>query len=236
MPVKRLALALVFCLLAPVLGWAAAGQEQDSTITVLGHGMVQATPDQVTMTLGVTNLAVSAQEAAAQNAAAMEALIKAVKARLGEGGTVKSVGYRLSARQEWDGKRSRHVGFQASNQVRVKLTEVGRLGGLLDAAVAAGVTDVSGPSWGLSDPAQQQRQAQALALADAQGQAQALAQAAGLSLGRLKRADLAHAEQGRAALPAAPLAARAAGPAPETPVEPGQISLQATAYCVWQLQ
>ena len=82
----------------------------------------------------------------------------------------------------WD-NRGRQDGFTAHSSVQVKVASVSRAGAILDAAVAAGATETSGPSFDRSDRSQLYRNALKAAFADARGKAATLAGEAGASLG-----------------------------------------------------
>jgi uncharacterized protein YggE len=74
------------------------------------------------------------------------------------------------------------LGYTASTTVTAE-SELAKAGSLVDAAVDAGATGVSGPSWSRSDYGALYRQALQNAVADAKAKAQALADSAGLTLG-----------------------------------------------------
>ncbi|MBA4358837.1 MAG: hypothetical protein C0405_14050, partial [Desulfovibrio sp.] len=221
-------------LLWPAPAWAGSEQDSRPVMAVQGRATLELVPDKVEMTVGVSTQAPTSAEAARQNALAMEQVLGAVKARLGTAGTLQSLGYRVNQRYDWDGKRNRPAGYTAVNQVKVTLKDVKQAGTLLDEATQAGANVVFGPTWGLVDMSTPRIQVQEAALADAQAQARALARAAGLSLGQLKSADFSPGDGPRPMM--APAPAMAARAAPETPVEPGVISLSATVRCVWYLQ
>ncbi len=221
-----LGLALLLVLTAPAL----AGEDQSAPqVTVTGLARQELTPDQARISLGVRSLAASPQEASRHNAAAMQAILKAVKPLLRPEDHLQTQTYSLIPQREWDQKarRWREVGFQAENRVRVTTRRPDLLGELIQAASQAGANLIEGPQWGLSDPAQARRQTQILALADARAQAEALAQAAGLSLGPVRSISASASE------PPTPLLMRSAAaenadanPAP--PLEPGRIGLSAS--------
>lgn len=228
-----LGLALLVGLTAPAL----AGDDQPAPlITVTGLARQELTPDQARVSLGVRSLAASPQEAAQQNAAAMQALLEAIKPLLRPEDQIQTQTYHLLPQREWDqeARRWREVGFQAENRVRVTTRRPDLLGELLQAASQAGANSIDGPQWGLADPAQARRQVQVLALADARAQAEALAQAAGRRLGPVRSISASASE------PPAPMMLRAmaapeaaANPAP--PLEPGRISLSASVTVSFDL-
>lgn len=231
-----LALAL---LLAPAGAATAAeaGQDEPGLITVSGHGRLELAPDQVSLGLGVTNEAASAKQAAAENAAAMEKVLAAVKAKLGPQDVLTTASYRVIPRREWDqaGRRWRNLGYQAVNLVTLKSRQPQVAAEVLEAAAQAGANRIDGPHWALADPQEARRRAAVLALDDARAQAEALAAAAGLKLGRLKSLTV---NDSGAPMPVRMEAMRAApaGAGAAPPLEPGQVAVEASVTATYHLR
>lgn len=238
---RRLALSLLALLAALWLGAgpARAGDrpERGPAIEVWGSAHLELVPDRGRLVVGVSTQAATAAEAARANAAAMEKVTAAVKAKLTPADQLRTVGYRLYPRNEWDqaSRRYRQAGFAAVNRVEITSAEPQTLGAILDAATSAGANDISGPSWSLANPGEARRQAQAGALADARVQAEGLARAAGLALGPVLRIEVSDS----ASVPVPQMAMRApapaAAPAPETNLEPGVVRVQAQMRVVFGL-
>jgi hypothetical protein len=82
-------------------------------------------------------------------------------------------------------RRIRVIGYRASQSINVTVRDLPRAGAIVDIAVRAGATGVSGPRFDISNRAAVYREALRLALRDAREKAQALAQEAGVTLGRV---------------------------------------------------
>lgn len=152
----HLAVHAFFAVLLLALAAPAAGASQTPAgLSVSGQASQEFTPDQGRLVLGAITQAPTSAEAARQNAAVMERINVAVKAKLTEHGRLRSVGYQLYPRTEWDNvaRRSRRVGYEANHRLEVISRDPQALGAILDAAVAAGANTVSGPAWSLADPA-----------------------------------------------------------------------------------
>jgi uncharacterized protein YggE len=80
---------------------------------------------------------------------------------------------------------SKLSGYSVSNQVNVKIRDVGKVGDVLDRLVAAGVTNVGNIEFLHADPSKILDQARAAAIADAKRKAEIYAKASGLTLGRV---------------------------------------------------
>jgi uncharacterized protein YggE len=75
------------------------------------------------------------------------------------------------------------VGYSVSNRARVNLRQIDKVGEVLDRLVNAGVTDVGGIEFLISDPSKALDRAREAAIADARRKGEVYAQASGLRLG-----------------------------------------------------
>ncbi len=229
-PLAALALGLI------LFAGSAARADEDrpkQVIRVEGQAVLPVEPDQVTIILGVETRAPKAEEAARENARAMDMVLRKVKGVLGQAGRVETVGYRVSPRYEWDRKNQvrRFVGFEALNQLRVTSSETAAVGRVLDVALEAGANSISGPYWELKDPAPARSRALVAALEDARLQAQALARAAGLELGPV----LSIKAGGEPAYTRSPQVMYKRSANAATPIKPGKVRVSATVSCLYRL-
>jgi len=184
---------------------------------------VEAEPDIVNVSAGVTTQARTAVEAMRLNAAEMTKVIDRIKALGVPERDIQTSGINLGAMYDYNQATQRQVfrGYQVSNRVSVKLRTIERTGEVLDALVAAGATDLGGPDWSIDDDTAARAQARQQALEAARTQALAYARAAGYS-------DIRLLEINEAIVPGRPqpmlqraIAAEAA--AQSTPVQPGMV-------------
>ena len=92
---------------------------------------------------------------------------------------------RLAVHDQWRGNRV--VGCRATEDVTLRLDDVGALEEVLAAVVASEPATLNGPNWLLKDPDAARRTAQARAVADARDRAEGYAAALGGRLGALLR-------------------------------------------------
>jgi len=200
---------------------------------------VEAAPDRAVVGTGVQTRAPTATQAMRDNAAKMERLI----ATLAKAGIAKkdiqTSGINLSAQYDYsnrDGQPAgpRFIGYEASNQLTIKLHDIKKVGPLLDTLVEAGATNVSGPSFSIEDPAPMLAQARAAALKSAKAQADFYAQAVGYRSARL----LSISESNSGGNPPMPMvtARFKADVAEATPVEPGQVGSSVTLTVQYALE
>jgi uncharacterized protein YggE len=207
--------------------WAPA-QENAAvpSIVTTGEARVLRAPDQAFVTVAVESRSKNPRDAQRQNAETMTA----VQQRLAASGVakeaVRTLGY--SIQQEFDYPNGRRVPreFVARNALEVRVEPVERTGDVIDAAVQAGATAVSGVRFELKDRDGAEREALRMAVADARGRADAAAAGAGRSVDRVLRIEEVRA--GMAPPPRPMMMTRAAADAAvETPVEPGTIEIRA---------
>jgi uncharacterized protein YggE len=179
----------------------------------------------------VTQSATAAQ-ALASNSADVEKMLRAVTA-LGipekdvQTTSVSVTPQRRQGRPE--GRPFEIVGYEVSNQVRIKVRDLSRLGRLLDALVGQGANVLGGTSFSVSDPAPFLDQARARAMADARRKAEVYARAAGVQLGPLL--SIREAPPGGLRLESPRMLAASA-----VPVAPGEQELQVSVTVTYGIR
>jgi uncharacterized protein YggE len=200
---------------AAVFPAAAQPEKMPSLITVTGEGEVAIVPDLAILSGGVTTNGKTAREASEANARMMNAVMSALKAAGIAQQDVQTA--RLSLHPVRDNKNNelRVIGFQATNQVSVKIRDVAKIADVIDRLIGAGANDISGLQFVVSSPSKPLDQAREAAIADARRKAETYARAANVKLG----AAISITEDGSVA-PPVPLPMRMAKEA--TPVSPGE--------------
>ena len=172
---------IVAALAASVLSASAA----DRLITVNGEATVSVAPDAAVIRIGVNSQGKTAREASDANAKEMTAVLAALKdAGIAERDVQTS---RLSLQPQFDANKAgsnRLIGFQATNQVTVRVRATDQLPGIIDRAIGAGANEMSGIEFVVSEQSKLLDQARGEAVADAKRKAEIYAGAAGVKLGR----------------------------------------------------
>ncbi|HZD17655.1 MAG TPA: SIMPL domain-containing protein [Actinomycetota bacterium] len=203
--------------------------ERTRTVTVGGTATVRSSPDEAVVSLGVRTEAASAEEAMADNADRMNAVIRSL---LDQGLTEDDLATSsLSLYPRYADNGSTVVGFTAENQVTVTVRDLPRIGRLIDRAVEAGANLTSGISFRLSGDNDAADRALADAVADARGKAELIAAAADASLGQV----LSVTESGSPTPPPIYDVYAAAGAEAATPVLPPELQTQVSVTVVWAL-
>ncbi|MDE2451495.1 MAG: SIMPL domain-containing protein [Gammaproteobacteria bacterium] len=221
--------------LAAASSWALAQPPstrlpRPATMEVTGQAEVSRAPDRVYIDIGVTTQARKSEDAAAQNAERLSAVIAAVKGAAGPGAQLTTTQYSISPNYNYPrgGGTPTVVGYTASNVVRVRLDDLGKIGRVIDAATQAGSNNVQDIRFALRDEQAPRDEALREAALNARQDAGALAGALGLDVVRV----LAVSENGPESRPV-PIYAQAMGRLAQarvtpTPVEAGTIDVTAT--------
>ncbi len=160
-------------------GGTATGPETRLTrVRVAGDSIVQAQPDTAIVTVSVVSQERQALNAQQENAIRSDAVISAVKVAAGTGAEVKTRGYSLQPQRLYkEGQPPTIIGYEARNSVTVTLSDLTRVGAVIDAASKAGANDVSGIAFTLRKDRAARDQALSEATRVALAKAQVIAQA-----------------------------------------------------------
>ena len=191
MPVCRLAassLALGL-LLASITGTARAdADEMPRTISVSGTGTVDATPDIARLSLAVQRRNASMQVARDDTVRVSRDFLALCK-KLGiPENKIRTSGLTINPEYRWDEKNNQQVftGYFVQRQLQVEITDLNKLGDVIEGAIDAGVNEVSPPALDSSKAKELNRDAIAAATADAKANAERVASSLGVKLGAVR--------------------------------------------------
>lgn len=208
----------------------AAAHAADRMVTVGGEASIGAAPDSAVIRIGVSTQASTARDASAANAQKMTSVLAALKESGIAEKDVQTAWLSLQPQYETNRPGAPHVvGFQATNQLSVKARDIRALPAVLDRAVGAGATDISGIEFVVSERSKLLDEVRERAVADAHRQADLYAKAAGAHLGPV----IAIAED-NAFVPARPMAA--AVRAAVVPIAPGEQTLHVNVSVTYALE
>jgi uncharacterized protein len=191
-------------------------------ITVVGTGSAKTAPDVSDWSFGVQSDGDTASAALKEASAATRRIIAALRDAGVAKADLRTEQVSLYPRMSNDGRDV--VGYTASSSVQATVHEIGKAGSVVDAAVAAGANQVSGPMLRVSDSRAQYRDAVDAALDDARARAEAIAAKAGVRLG----APVAIVETGGGGSPVPVYDRTALAGAAEMPIEPGTQEISAS--------
>lgn len=190
---KRLLLTALMMVLTLALGAATALHAQTTAtpgssdsrratrVTVGGDAIVQAQPDTAIVTISVVTQGRRAIDAQQENAARSEAVVRALKAAAGADAEVKTSGYSVQPQRVYrENQPPTITGYEARNTVTVTMSDLKKVGNVIDASSQAGANDISGIAFTL----RQDRTARDQAMTEATREAMSKAQVIAVALGK----------------------------------------------------
>ncbi|HEV7746146.1 MAG TPA: SIMPL domain-containing protein [Pyrinomonadaceae bacterium] len=149
-------------------------------VSVTGDAIVQAQPDTAIVTVSVVTQSRNALGAQQDNANRSDAVVRALKTAAGAGVEVKTSGYSLQPIRVYkEGQPPVITGYEARNSVMVTMSDLTRVGAVIDATTQAGANDVAGISFTLRKDRPARDQALAEATREAMTKARVIATALG---------------------------------------------------------
>lgn len=223
-------LGLLMAILVTPAAWADDDQRQ---ISVVGRGEIKAVPDMAVISVGVETEAKTPSEALSENTSRMSV----VMARLEEAGiaandlqTSQLSVWPIYADRPTNSNERKITSYRASNQLRVTLRDIERIGKILDQAVGDGANTVNGPSFSVANPEPVLQAARDAAVKDAIAKAKRYAAAADVKLGEVIRID----EAGRTPVIARQM--RAEARVASTPIAVGETRISAEVAMVFAIE
>lgn len=160
-------------------------------VEVAGEGELRVLPDRARLSLAAEQMAAELKPAESGVNQIVRDYLAAAAALGVDARHLQSTAVQIQPETVWNEKTRRNelVGYRVRRDIQVTVTDLSRLGPLLRAATAAGITYVSPPQLEASDAAAHARAALARAAEDAQAQARVLAETLGRRLGPARRID-----------------------------------------------
>lgn len=162
--------------------------QRPNTFNVTGTSEIQAEPDQVEVSLGVTASKPTVEAAQEEVNQVSAAIIEQLTTTLGvDKEDMKTENYSVNPEYDYQSSTQRITGYQVNTSVRVKLTDFSKLNQAIDLATANGANQVNGVQFTLSEEKEEEskKEGRKEAIADARENAQELAAISGLRLGNI---------------------------------------------------
>jgi len=202
-----------------------------ATIRVVGTGEVSAPPDRLSIDLGVVCRAPTARQALSR---ANERATELIELLTQQDVPKSDIATRaISIYPHHDDKTHDLVGYEASNDLVVVLRDLARAGAVIDAAAGVVGDDIrmGALTFGIDDPSAALAEARRSAVEKATSQAQQLADAAGVTLGAIRRIS----EGSAGPPPIRPMMRAMAMSADAVPIEPGSQKLTVAVEIEWEI-
>jgi hypothetical protein len=225
---KSLAItALTFLISAGASAQTPPPANDGPVVVTMGEGTVKRAPDRAWVTIAAESRAKTPGEVQKMNADAMSAVMQKLKGVGLPPEAIRTAAYELRPEFDYVNNRQTLRGYVARNAVEVRVDDLPKLGEVLDVAVGAGATSVSGIRFDLKDRSSAEQTALQRAVADARAQADTAAQAAGMKVERVVRIEVHRDTSMPPPRPMMTMRAEMAMNA-EPPMAPGELEIKAT--------
>jgi uncharacterized protein YggE len=205
-------------------------------VTVIGEAMLTNSPDNAVIVVSVVTQSSQALQAQQENAGKIDAVIKAVKAAAGESAEIKTSAYNLQPQQDYrDNKLPKIIGYETRNTLTVTISDLNKVGAVIDAASVAGANSIERVSFGLKDPSVVKGKALAEATRQAMTKAKSIAEAMGGRVSRLVEEQETAYETGNVDITDAMTTAGLSRQR-ETPVQAGPIRISSRVQLIVEVE
>jgi uncharacterized protein YggE len=181
--VSKCFLVIVIPLL--LLGGCSKKSNRTTKVTVAVEAMTKVEPDAAVLSLSVVTQSARAITAQQENARKSDAVGNAIKAAAGATAEIKTSDYSLQPQYDYrDSRLPKIIGYDARNSVIVTMSDLNKVGAVIDAASQAGANSIDNVSFILRQTSPARGQALSDATRQAMNKAHSIAQALG---GRVSR-------------------------------------------------
>jgi len=209
-----------------------AGTRLDLSVT----GEATRVPDLAIVSAGVITRSANAATAIQENADRMAQVIAALKRAGIADRDIQTSSINLNAEYRYpENQPPQLTGYTATNQLTVKFHDIRNSGKILDALVAQGVNQVSGPNLTVEHPEQALDEARAKAVAEGRARAELYGHSLGMQVARVVSISESGGYAPPPPAPPMPMMAMRAQAA-ETRIIPGEQQLQVTLSMVFELR
>lgn len=175
---KKILLALVFTVSS--FGFAQVQQNTPPQISVAGEGKVTVVPDEAEISIGVSNTGSDANTVKKANDAAIDAILKYLKAQKLDPKDIQTERVSLN-RYETEKKKFQ---YSATQTINIHLRDLSRYDAIMMGVMDAGANTINGVTFKTSKEEQYKSEARVKAVADARKKADDYTKALGQKLGK----------------------------------------------------
>jgi uncharacterized protein YggE len=224
----------------PLAQGGSGGNQNELTgltkVLVTGDSIIQAQPDTAILTVSVVTQGRRALDAQQENANKTDAVVRALKNAAGAGAEVKTSGYSLQPIRVYkEGQPPAITGYEARNSVTVTMSDLTKVGAVIDATAQAGANDVAGISFTLRKDRPARDQALAEATREAVSKAQVIARALGGRVVRIVEVQEEGVERPRPIYEARMQTMKAMDVA-QTPIEVGTLDITSRVQLIAEVE
>lgn len=178
-----LAMSMMLVLTACTSAASPLSAADRNLLSVSGNGEVTVKPDVAFINMGVTTRDPSASKVQTDNAAAMNAVIAAIKAAGIDEKDIRTSAFNMYPVVNYETQPQTITGYEINNTVSVTINDLTKVGDVITAGMGAGANTTNGISFSLKDSDAAYQEALKLAIAKAEAKAKTMADAAKIKLG-----------------------------------------------------
>lgn len=207
-------------------------------ISVSGEGIVEATPDRATISVGVVTRAKNPSEVQSANAKAASSVINSIVALGIERKNISTGNYNFNpVYRHMENGKTILEGYEASNSVTIIVDDLNLVGKVIDAALNHGANRVDSLNFGLRNKNAYQDEALRLAVLDAKRKAEIAAATLGKYIVSVRSVSINsnHVSAPRNYKLARSMAADEAVAEYETPIESGTLTCAASVHVEFEI-
>ena len=215
---------------------AFAAEDRLPTISVSGEGIVEASPDRATISVGVVSREKDPAKVQAENAKIASEIIKAVSAFGVEKKNIRTGNY--SFRQIYhndQNKRRIFDGYEVNNTITITVDDLNLVGKIIDSALSHGANSVESLQFGIRDKSALQSEALKLAVRDAKNKAEVVAAGLGKNIVGVRSVSINSGSISAPRFAKLAMVADEAANSFETPIEGGTLSCSASVHVEFEI-
>lgn len=210
--------------------------QPETTLSISAEGSVNREPDIAFLNAGVQTQGETAQAAMSANSAAMNGVFDALASADVDRSDMQTSNFSLQPQYDYSNRQSgeppRLTGYQASNQLTVRVRELDNLGETMDALVSAGGNTFSGLTFALEDDRAAKNAARDIAMKEAIARAELYAAASGYEVARVVTIN----ESGGFSPQPMAMMAEARSMDRSTPIASGEVGYSVTVNVTFELR
>lgn len=204
------------------------------TISVTGEGIVEASPDCATISVGVVSQNADASKVQSENARLVTNVINSITALGIDKKNIRTGNYNFRQIYRNDENNRRIFdGYEVTNSVTILVTDLSKVGKVIDATLSNGANQIDSLTFGIRDREKFQNDALRLAVRDAWKKAEIVAAELGKSIVSVRSVSINSASISAPYVERAAIANMDAKFA--TPIESGTLNCSASVYVEFEI-
>lgn len=179
---------LIISLLLALTGCINLGEKEGNTINVQGDSEINVDPDEAEVWIGASFIKDTAEEAQNEVNTVINDVVDGLRYKGITEDNMETTQLSLYEDYTWDDGTRESIGWRATQTLKVKTTDLTKVGTIVDVAVDNGANQINNINFQLSEAKEQEYKKQALteAAKNAKDKAETIAESLGVKLGSIK--------------------------------------------------